>query len=94
MMPDSVYAGNFTYQDLLQYGLDKCAQRRIDTSTLQNTFVKWPGGDKWSISNFGPVIVPTEHYFIMGDNRDNSLDSRWRGFIPKSQVISKVLNVD
>lgn len=37
--------------------------------------------------NFGPVTITADSYFVMGDNRDASMDSRYFGYIPKAKVI-------
>jgi len=41
--------------------------------------------------NFGPVTVPADHYFMMGDNRDNSEDSRFWGPLPHAYVKGKAM---
>jgi signal peptidase I len=40
---------------------------------------------------YGPVTVPDQQYFMMGDNRDNSQDSRYWGFLPVSYVKGRAL---
>jgi signal peptidase I len=40
---------------------------------------------------YGPVTVPEGHYFMMGDNRDDSQDSRFWGFLPQSYVKGRAL---
>jgi signal peptidase I len=46
-----------------------------------------------ALRNFGPVTVPAGHYFVMGDNRDNSADSRYFGFVPRDSITGRSSSV-
>jgi signal peptidase I len=47
-----------------------------------------PTRDRW-----GPLVVPPGHYLLLGDNRDESLDSRYMGFIPREVIRGKPMFV-
>lgn len=42
---------------------------------------------------FGPVTVPKGRYFMLGDNRDNSADSRYIGFVPRRNIVGRASRV-
>ncbi|MCA1995039.1 MAG: signal peptidase I [Coleofasciculus sp. S288] len=41
--------------------------------------------------NFGPVTVPADQYLVLGDNRNNSYDSHYWGFVPRDKIIGRAI---
>ena len=50
-------------------------------------------GRDFQMDNYGPVAIPHDSYFAMGDNRDDSADSRVFGFLPRTHIVGKPLVV-
>lgn len=70
---------------------DETAQYRFFTEDLvgvDHIVAVTPG--KRARRTFGPITLGEDQYFMMGDNRDNSADSRYFGFVPRSDVVGKV----
>jgi len=54
-----------------------------------NEYIMYRGEYMGNRDNYGPVVVSSNSYFIMGDNRDESFDSRFRGYIKQKALIGK-----
>ena len=63
----------------------------ILTDTTQGPFKWLDKNSTWTADNFGPLKIPANSYFGLGDNRHNAMDSRYTGFIKKDDIKGVVL---
>jgi signal peptidase I len=67
------------------------AQRVVLSKTYPDPLISQRFSADWNQDNFGPIIVPKASYFVLGDNRHGAEDSRYLGFIPKSNLVATVI---
>jgi signal peptidase I len=69
--------------------LDEPYKIHMDASVYKED--GWSPEDNRKRDNYGPAVVPPDNFFVMGDNRDNSNDSRYWGYVGRDAIMGKPL---
>jgi signal peptidase I len=88
------YARLGTVSERAPDGSAIAAVRLAETMAGTRRVVQWlrPQGD-FAYDSFGPLVVPADHFLMLGDNRDNSADSRVFGFVPRALLIGRTSRI-
>lgn len=66
-------------------------KRFLKEKEYTDKYIQEKYGRQWNKDNFGPLVVPNNKFFLLGDNRDNSFDSRYIGLIDKKEIIGEII---
>ena len=66
-------------------------ERKIIPKEQSDEYVSRIYGQPWTIDHFGPLVIPRDRYFVLGDNRHRAQDSRYTGLVPISDFYGTVL---
>jgi signal peptidase I len=70
---------------------DAVLTAKMRTLQLPQYIGKNPAAYRPTVHTWGPIVVPARSYWVMGDNRDESYDSRYWGFLPRANVEGRPL---
>jgi len=79
-------------EDLSKFASCECS-RVLKDAAFTDPLLKTTWGEDFNTHYFGPITVPEGKYFGMGDNRDNSLDCRFLGFVEEDDIIGEIIIV-
>ena len=86
------YSDDVIHAELLTETLQQAPQFLAEQlGTTQHTVMLLP--QRPALRNFAPIKVSDDHYLMLGDNRDNSADSRYIGLVQRDSIVGKATKV-